>query len=320
MLSLAVPLALLIDLAIGWPSALYRRIGHPVGAFAALLNACDHRWNMAPHSFVRRRWAGMLTLLLLLGLTLGVCTALVWLADHLLGPWAFLALAFLAWPALAQHSLYVHGKAVADALDHGGLDAGRRAVGQICGRDVSVLDEHGVARAAIESLSESLSDGIIAPLFWFLIGGLPMLWAYKAINTADSMIGHKDTSYAAFGWASARLDDLVNIIPARLSALLICLSQRHVRRSLSITWRYHAHHASPNSGWPEAAMAGALNLRLAGPLQYDGEAYSKPWIGDGRTNATSADIRHALIIIRRCYALSWLITIVIIGGLFLWQP
>lgn len=323
MLSLSALIALILDAALGWPRALYRRIGHPVGAFATLLSSSDRAWNAPHHSFARRRMAGVLTLLLLLIFTLAICHALMLLADHLLGRWSFLMIALLAWPALAQHSLYTHTKKVADALDHGGLDAGRHAVGQICGRDVRVLDEHGVARAAIESLAESLSDGIIAPLFWFLLGGLPALWAYKAINTADSMIGHKDRRYAAFGWAAARMDDIANIIPARISALLICLCQRHIGRSLSITWRYHAHHASPNSGWPEAAMAGALGLRLAGPTQYDGETYAKPWIGEGRTNASSTDIRRALHIILRCYALSWLVVAIIIvatGEMSLWLP
>jgi adenosylcobinamide-phosphate synthase len=305
-------IALLLDALIGWPDRLYRRIGHPVGLFAAYLSATAQRWNNQERSFAARRLAGLIVMIGLIALTLFIGHALTLLAVHLFGPWAVLVIALLAWPAFAQRSLWQHGKAVADALDQQGLGAGRQAVAQICGRDVVALDQHGVSRAAIESLAESLSDGIIAPLFWLLIGGLPALWAYKAINTADSMIGHKDSEWRAFGWAAARLDDVANLIPARLSGLLICLCQG---RGVAVMMHDHGKHASPNSGWPEAAMAGALGLRLAGPISYDGERVLKPWIGHGRAEANSADIRAALRLLLRCFALSWLIA----GGL-LWLP
>jgi adenosylcobinamide-phosphate synthase len=304
--------ALLLDAAIGWPDRLYRLVGHPVGLFAAYLNAAAKVWNDQRQSFARRRIAGTVVILLLVAFTMLACQALTLLAAAYLGPCSFAAIALLAWPAFAQRSLVFHGKAVADALDLHGLSAGRQAVAQICGRDVQALDEHGVSRAAIESLAESLSDGIIAPLFWLIVGGLPALWAYKAINTADSMIGHKDSEWQAFGWAAARLDDAANLIPARLSGLLICTVRW---RGLRTMRQDHSKHASPNSGWPEAAMAGALGLRLAGPVSYDGEVNAKPWIGIGRASATSTDIRTALRIIIHCCALAWLIT-----GALLWLP
>lgn len=308
MLSALALAALILDAALGWPDRLYRAIGHPVGLFATFLNAASQWWNKPDRSFAFRRIAGLCTMIALVGLTLFICQALVRIADTILGPWSLAATALLAWPAFAQRSLFLHGRAVADALDHHGLTAGRQAVAQICGRDVDALDHHGISRAAIESLAESLSDGIIAPLFWLLIGGLPALWTYKAINTADSMIGHKDDEWRAFGWAAARLDDVANFIPARLSGLLICAASGRGFRTMM---QDHGKHASPNSGWPEAAMAGTLHLRLAGPVSYDGEVLPKAWIGQGRAEATSADIDAALHILVRCFTLSWLI----VGGL-----
>ena len=187
-------------------------------------------------------------------------------------------------------------RAVADALDEGGLDAGREAVAQIVGRDTAELDEAGVARAAIESLAENFSDGVVAPAFWMVVARLPGAAVYKAINTADSMIGHRTARHQAFGWAAARLDDLVNLPASRLSALLIVaaayLTRRVGRRRLGAAiWRDGPQHRSPNAGWPEAAMAGALGLALAGPRVYDGVMVEGAWMGDGRREADAADIR-----------------------------
>ena len=177
----------------------------------------------------------------------------------------------------------------------------------IVGRDVAALDEAGIARAAIESLAESVCDGVVAPLFWLLVAGLPGLWAYKAINTADSLIGHREDRWRAFGWAAARTDDIANLLPARLSGVLLCLVGGGWRTML----RDARNHASPNAGWPEAAMAGALDLRLAGPIAYDGVILAKPYIGDGRTDATAADLRAALAVYRRACVL----LLVIAGGI-----
>lgn len=294
--------ALMLDAAVGWPGSLYARIGHPVGGFARLITTCDRLWNRPQFGFAARRMLGVVTVLLLVLLAGGGAWILQCLLFAQLGTLGWIAVALLAWPALAQRSLFEHVRPVAVALDAGDLPGARRAVGRIVGRDTAALDEAGVARAAIESLAESFCDGIAAPLFWLLLLGLPGVWIYKAINTADSMIGHREERWRAFGWAAARSDDLLNLIPARLSGLLLCIAGAGGWRTL---WRDASNHASPNAGWPEAAMAGALGLRLAGPIAYDGVMHDKPWIGDGRIHATARDIRRALGIHVRACLLLW---------------
>jgi adenosylcobinamide-phosphate synthase len=295
--------ALAIDAAIGWPRVVYRHVGHPVGAFAAIIARCERAWNISSRSVVNRRLAGVGTVILLIAVTGGGG----WIIQHLLrvalGEWAWPALSILAAPGLAQRSLFDHVRPVASALEAGDLAAARSAVGMIVGRDTHALDEAGVARAAIESLAESFCDGIAAPLFWLLVFGLPGIWIYKAINTADSMIGHREERWRAFGWAAARTDDLLNLVPARLAAMAICLAGGGWRTVLSDAGK----HASPNAGWPEAAMAGALGTRLAGPVAYDGVAHDKPWIGAGYIVADAGQIRRALgIYVRACLVL-WLL-------------
>ncbi|WP_051121271.1 adenosylcobinamide-phosphate synthase CbiB [Sphingomonas elodea] len=298
--------ALALEAAIGWPAWLYARIGHPVGGFARLIAACEQRWNRADLPERMRRMGGVATVLLLLLLAGAAGWEIERIAMRLPHGWLLVALA--AFPGLAQRSLYVHVRPVAAALAAGDLSAARTAVGYIVGRDTARLDAPGVARAAIESLAESFCDGIVAPLFWLLVGGLPGLWIYKAINTADSLIGHREPRWRAFGWAAARTDDLLNLAPARLSGLLLCLA---AGRGWGTMWRDAGKHASPNAGWPEAAMAGALGLRLAGPIAYDGAVQAKPWIGDGRTDAVAGDIHRGLGLYVRACGLLWLIA----GGL-----
>ncbi len=303
-------LALTLDAAFGWPQALYSRIGHPVGGFARVIWWCEARWNHARHSMAARRMAGVATVAILLLLTIGGGLLLTFFLDTLAGGWAWIGIAALAAPGLAQRSLYEHVRDVAHALEHQSLPAARAAVGRIVGRETQGLDEAGVSRAAIESLAESFSDGIAAPLFWLLIGGLPGIWAYKAINTADSLIGHREARWRAFGWAAARLDDVMNLVPARLAGFLICLAGGGGWRTL---WRDSRKHASPNAGWPEAAMAGALDLRLAGPVIYDGTVHAKPWLGDNDRIASAADIRRALRIFVGACLFLW-----VIAGAFAW--
>lgn len=297
-------LALAIDAAIGWPAALYRRIGHPVNAFAAIIRRCAAMWNVPAYSAAARRTTGGATVLILLVIAGGAGWGLTALFDRLFGGWSWIAIALLAAPGLAQRSLFDHVRPVRDALAGGDLAAGRSAVAMIVGRDVAALDEAGIARAAIESLAESFCDGIAAPLFWLLLLGLPGIWIYKAVNTADSLIGHREAPWREFGWAAARTDDLLNLIPARIAGPLICLAAASGWR---VMWRDARNHASPNAGWTEAAMAGALRLRLAGPVSYDGEVHAKRWIGDGRTDAGAADITRALAICLRACAALWLI-------------
>ena len=294
--------ALAIEAAVGWPDRLYRTIGHPVGIFARAIGAGERAWNRGAEP--RRRAAGVALVVLLLSVTILVGWAIERLAGAIVGRWAWIVVALLAVPGLAQRSLHDHVAPIGRALAADDLDAARALVGRIVGRDVAVLDRAGIARAAIESLAESFCDGIVAPAFWLVLGGLPGLWAYKALNTADSLIGHREPRWRAFGWAAARADDGANLLPARLAGALLCLAGR---RGWRIMRRDARKHASPNAGWPEAAMAGALGLRLAGPIAYDGAVQDKAWIGDGREDADATDIVRALRIYRRACLGLWLI-------------
>ena len=308
MVEAAALLALALDAALGWPAAIYRLVGHPVGLFARIIDRCARRWNRPDRSAASRRAGGIATVLVLVVVAGGGGWAAQHLLSAMLGGHAWLGIGLLAFPGLAQRSLYDPVRPVARALAEGDLVAARRAVGMIVGRDVQALDEPGVARAAIESLAESFCDGVAAPLIWLVLLGLPGVWAYKAINTADSLIGHREAPWGPFGWAAARSDDLLNLIPARIAGLLICLAGGGGWRVLR---RDAGRHASPNAGWPEAAMAGALGVALAGPIAYDGVTVAKPWIGDPAKMADARTIRRALALYLRACALLWLI----VGGL-----
>jgi adenosylcobinamide-phosphate synthase len=246
-------------------------------------------------------------MVLIVGGTVVAGIALDQLLQATLGPWWWLGVALLAWPAMAVRSLYDHVRPIAAALAGGDLPAARTAVGMIVGRDTANLDAAGVSRAGIESLAESFCDGVVAPLFWLLVFGLPGVWAYKAINTADSLIGHREERWGAFGWAAARIDDGANLIPARLAAVLICLAGGGGWR---VMWRDCRRHASPNAGWPEAAMAGALSIALAGPVAYDGVTQDKPWIGGEGRVAAAGDLDRAL----RVYVRACLLLAIVTGG------
>jgi len=207
--------------------------------------------------------------------------------------------AALAFSLIAQRDLHDHVRRVAVALVNEGLPGGRREVAMIVGRDPEALDEPGVCRAAIESLAENFADGVVAPVFWYLLAGLPGLMAYKAVNTADSMIGHKTERYLHFGWASARFDDLLNLVPSRLSGLLfvvaaVALPGGDPKEAVRAMLRDAPQHKSPSAGWPEAALAGALGLALAGPRRYHGELVRDAWMGQGRAQCTPADIMRSL--------------------------
>lgn len=292
--------ALGIEAAAGYPDALYRAAGHPVTWIGRLIAALERGLNRG--SARRRRIAGCAALACLLaavGLPALALTVLAGLAGPL--P-ALLLLGLLCASLPAQRSLHQHVAAVEKALRTGGLEAGRRAVAMIVGRDPERLDEPAVCRAAIESLSENFSDGIVAPAFWIGGLGLPGGALYKAINTADSMIGHRTPRYEAFGWAAARLDDGVNLPASRLAGLLIAASAllrgADARGALRAMARDARRHRSPNAGWPESAMAGALGLRLAGPRVYDGTLVPDAHMGDGRAEATADDIARALTLYR----------------------
>lgn len=298
--------ALALEALLSYPDALYRLIRHPVVWIGAVIAALDRALNRGPAA--ARRLGGIVTVLILVG---GAVAIGVTLQSALLSlPFGWVILALLASSLLAQRSLHRFVKAVAVGLRDGGLTGGRAAVAHIVGRDPESLDEAGVARAAIESLAENFSDGITAPAFWLAVGGLPGILAYKAINTADSMIGHRTPRHAAFGWAAARLDDLVNLPASRLTALLLAIvSGARMGAALTAVRRDAGKHRSPNAGWPEAAMAGALGLRLAGPRRYAGHVVDDYWMGDGRAEATAVDIEAGLRLYRRALALLWLLAL-----------
>lgn len=209
----------------------------------------------------------------------------------------------LVWPFIALRSMHDHVAAIIPPLQAGDLPRARHEVSMIVGRDPSHLDTQGVARAALESLGENTSDGIVAPIFWGLVGGLPGIVAYKAINTLDSMIGYRSARYAAFGWASARIDDLANLVPARLTGILFALVCARPRAALACMLRDARLHRSPNAGWPESAMAGALGVRLSGPRIYDGAATDDPWVNGTCPDPLAADLRKGLALYRRAMAL-----------------
>ncbi len=296
-------LALVIEARVGYPEALYRAIGHPVTWMGALLRTLEARLNRG--SAFARRVSGVLALVVLLAATAAPALLLQAVCYSSIAGWLVLAVFAATLPA--QRSLYTHVKAVADALEGEGLAGGRRAVSMIVGRDTAVLGEAGVARAAIESLAENFSDGIVAPLFWMAVAGLAGGALYKAANTADSMIGHRNARYGDFGWCAAQFDDLINLPASRLSALWIALASGKPSAALGAVRRDARSHRSPNAGWPEAAMAGALDLKLAGPRIYDGRLVDDAFMGNGRREANVRDIRRALRIYARACGLQFLV-------------
>jgi len=293
-------LALALDAALG--EAPFRRVPHPVALIGRAVAALDRRLNRAERGAHDLRRRGSATVAAVAGGSALLGLALAWAFQA--APLLWLAEAFAVCALLAARSLYDHVRAVAQALEAEGLDAGRAAVAHIVGRDPQTLDGHGVARAAIESLAENFSDGVVAPAFWYLLAGLPGMLAYKAVNTLDSMIGHRTPRYLDFGRAAARLDDALNLAPARLSGLLLALASGPGFGAAVRAMRAGARqHRSPNAGWPEAAMAGALGLKLAGPRTYPGETVDAPFIGPGTPAATAADIRRAVRVYRRAWGL-----------------
>jgi len=306
-----------IELVFGYPPPLFRLLGHPVVWIGGLIDRLDRALNGATLPQRRLRLNGVLALLLIVGLPAGLALSAQLLLSRLLPrPAALLLLAAAASTLLASRSLHAHVRAVADGLRDGGLTGGREAVSHIVGRDPASLDQPAIVRAAIESLAENFSDGVVAPLFWCALLGLPGIVAYKAINTADSMIGHLTPRHRWFGWASARLDDLVNLPASRLASLWIVLAAGSTRptaaaRAWRIVRRDARRHRSPNAGWPEAAMAGALGIRLAGPRIYAGLSVEDGWIGDGDRPATPDDLRAALAIYRRACAIQLAVVVTV---------
>ena len=296
--SLILAAGLLGDAALGEMGPLFRLVPHPVVMAGTLIEWCDRHLNRPGRSAADLRLRGILTAVMLTGLAAAIGFALHLLAAYLNYGWCLEA--FVLAVLVAQRSLFSHVRDVSKALKSGGVEDGRPMVARIVGRDVTRLDEYGVARAAIESLAENFGDGVVAPVFWYVLLGLPGLLGYKMLNTLDSMIGYRSPHYLYFGWASARLDDAANLIPARLSGLIMALAVIFTPGGNPIkallTMKSDARsHPSPNSGWPEAAMAGGLGLALGGPRSYQGGVVEGQWIGSGRARAQTGDIDRALI-------------------------
>ncbi|WP_417584035.1 adenosylcobinamide-phosphate synthase CbiB [Pelagibacterium sp.] len=290
-------LAAIFERFIGYPAWVTDRIGHPVIWIGNLIDALDRRYNDPGKPFESRRIWGVFAIIAVVLVTLAVTLGIQQLLHFVPFGWLFEIL--LASTLIAQKSLRDAVLSVARALEKDGIQAARIAVAHIVGRDTAQLDEAEVSRAAIETLAENTSDGVIAPMLFLALFGLPGAAVYKAINTADSMIGHRSERHAAFGWASAKLDDLVNFVPARLTAGLIALAARAMpsadaRAAWETALRDAPGHASPNAGWPEAAMAGALGFSLGGPRAYSGKTLDLPGMGTGKRELSADDIATAI--------------------------
>lgn len=312
MFASVMALAMLIDAGLGWPRAIHDRIGHPVTWMGRLITAMETAFNTGPNTggdIIQRRRAGMIAALIVLGISVALAIAVQSMLPR--GWLGAILTAILAWPFLAGRSLHDHVAAVVLPLATGDLAGARHAVSAIVGRDPAQLNEAGVARAAMESLAENASDGVVAPLFWGLILGLPGIVGYKAINTLDSMIGHRTERYEHFGWFAARLDDWVNLIPARLTGLLFAAVSGRLGEALATMRRDARHHRSPNAGWPEAAMAGGLGVRLSGPRAYAHRIADEPWVNGGAPDPTPAVLDRGLSLYIRAMIALWALLVVI---------
>jgi adenosylcobinamide-phosphate synthase len=292
----AAALALLIERLFGYPRQLYDRISHPVEWIGTILAKLETLLYEPEVEALQARLRGLAALLVLL--------FIVVLPSVLIGSFlstfkfGWIIEALLATALIAQHSLYEHVCAVGRGLDTS-LIEGRKAVAKIVGRDPAALDESGVVKGALESLAENTSDGIVAPLFWYVLLGLPGIVAYKAINTADSMIGHKSERYIYFGWAAARLDDFINLPASRITGLLFVSAaawndSERGKLAMQAMWRDASKHQSPNAGWPESALAASLGVKFGGPRSYAGTRVDLPWMGEGRELLNRDDIRKGL--------------------------
>ena len=305
--------ALALDALVGDPEFLWRRPPHPVALIGGLIGWLDRTLNRSRHKPIFRRIAGAFALVVIVVPAAAIGFGIEYALGQL--PYGWIGIVVIASILLAGRSLYDHVAAVASAFDPGGLAAARSAVAKVVGRDPTTLDEAGVCRGAIESMAENFSDGVVAPACWFALLGLPGLAAYKAINTADSMIGHLTPRHEDFGWAAARLDDLVNLPASRLAGALLALAAPVVGGSIGAAFhvmRAEApKHRSPNAGWPEAAVAATLGLALAGPRRYRGVLVHDPYINPaGRRHATPVDIRRGL----RLFIGAWAFLFVVIAA------
>lgn len=292
--------ALIVDMIVGWPKALFDAIGHPVTWLGKMISRLDDWLNLEGTDARDRRIAGLAAALLVIFFTFALAAMVQMLMPS--GLLGVVLTGIVAWPLVAAKSLSDHVKAVIEPLRDGDLTRARQAVSMIVGRDPAFLDEAGISRATLESLAENASDGVVAPLFWGALLGLPGIAAYKAINTLDSMIGHRTPRHEAFGWAAAKIDDLANFIPARLTGLIFCALAPQKREALGLMLREARKHRSPNAGWPEAAAAAALDVRLSGPRSYGDGVRDEPWINGSAHDPDAGDIERGLRLFRTSLA------------------
>ncbi len=289
-------LAILIDAYVGDATYVTRYVKHPVVWMGEIIGVLDQKLNRDKRSNLVRLVRGILVVIFIITLVGIFSIGVAWLTR--VHPWGWVVEFVFVISLLAGRGLYNHVLLVARGLEKN-VEAGREAVSHIVGRNPAELDEHGVARASIESLAENFADGVVAPVFWYLLFGFPGMVIYKAVNTMDSMVGYKNDRYRYFGAAAALLDDVLNFIPARISGFLITIAavfapHAKPKEALRVMIRDATKHRSPNSGWAEAPMAGALGVALSGPRKYDDHVVDDPWIGWGRARVTTADIHRAL--------------------------
>lgn len=300
--ALTMALALLLDWLFGWPDWLYARIGHPVTWIGNLITQLEVRLNRQDRPRSHRIMVGTVSSVFVVA----VCAALALALQFMLpdGIFGVVMGAVLAWPLLAARALHDHVADVQQPLAAGNIERAQDAVSMIVGRDPTKLDEAGIARSAIESLAENTSDGVIAPLFWGVLFGLPGIAAYKAVNTCDSMIGYRNEKYEAYGKFAARFDDIANWIPARLTGLCFVLVSTDRKHAWQVMQRDARLHRSPCAGWPEAAMAAGLNCRLSGPRSYGDRLEQHPWVNAGAPDPDAATVGRGLVMLKRCLLLS----------------
>ena len=309
--------ALVLDWYFGEPEFVWSRLPHPVVLFGKAVTWADRQFNNELDDDAAKIRKGSVAISVLIGISIVAAFLLGWILS-VLGPLGWLLEIAIVFTLLAQKSLYDHVKAVAVGLHEGGLEEGRRAVGMIVGRDPELLDDSGVCRAGIESLAENFSDGVVAPAFWYAVFGLPGIFAYKMINTADSMIAYKNEKYLLFGRTTAHVDDLANWLPARMAALLIAAGAGMfrgldaMRQSLVCAFRDSGLHRSPNAGWPEAAMAGGTGIALGGPRQYAHETVQQSYLNaSGKRDLGPEQMENALdVFVLACFSL-WAVVFVL---------
>ena len=300
--------AILIDIMFGWPNIIFRAIGHPVTWIGKLINFLDKKLNNASYSNKIKKINGLATLL--------ICSLLVIiisiLIEEFLNQFYFgiLISMIIMWPLIAINSMYQHVKNILIKIQDNNINLARKSVSKIVGRNTSKLNKINLIRASIESLGENTSDGIIAPIFWGLLFGLPGIALYKTINTLDSMIGYKNKKYKDFGWAAARVDDLVNIIPSRITGIFYAIVSNNFFFTISTMFKDGHKHVSPNAGYPESAIAGALNIKLSGPRFYKNLKRNDPWLNEKGSDPSVKKLKKAIMLYKRIVVL--IITIIVL--------